>query len=166
MHDNPVVDLGGDQSLPVNGSLQLDAGAGFSSYLWYDNDNKQLKTFSGAILGMGQHEVYVSVVDENICKGSDTITISVTAAVGVEEAGDQQIKMYPVPVQEHLTIEIPEAMLGTLVRIYSSSGRILSERNLENQISVFDMSPYSSGYYMITFINQEQVYTKTVVLSR
>ncbi len=166
VHDNPHIDLGEDQSISENESIELDAGPGYSTYLWYDNTVERLKTVFGSVLGIGEHQIFVTVTNSYSCKGSDTITVSVNSALGVKESENPAIKLYPVPVRDHLTIEIPDSMLGSILRIHNASGIIVHEQTLENEINRLNMAPMPSGYYIISFADKEQVYQRTVVLSR
>lgn len=67
--NNPTVLLDHNNSLCQGGSRQLDAG-NFSSYLWNDGSTTQTLMVNGA----GTY--YVTVKDNNGCKGSDTTKIT------------------------------------------------------------------------------------------
>ena len=67
----PEVDLGGDMTLPA-WEYELDAGAGFASYLWHDGSQQQ--TFT--VTDTGQSIVSVTVTDENNCQTSDEVSIT------------------------------------------------------------------------------------------
>lgn len=66
----PTVYLGDDQQVCGEASVSLDAGAGFSSYLWSTGVSTQM-----AEVGSGTHWVEVS---DGTCIGSDTIIIVAT----------------------------------------------------------------------------------------
>jgi hypothetical protein len=72
VNPNPVVNLGPDGS--SCGAVVLDAGSGFTSYLWCDNSTGQthLVTSSGTC--------DVTVTDANGCSGSDTITLTINSS--------------------------------------------------------------------------------------
>ena len=65
----PVVNLGNDTAL-CNDTLQLDAGAGFVSYLWQNGDTNQ--TFTVSVTGTYSVEVF-----DGTCFNSDTIVVEV-----------------------------------------------------------------------------------------
>jgi hypothetical protein len=67
----PAVDLGEDRVVNAV-ELVLDAGPGFSGYLWHDGSQEQHFTVGQA----GQHEYYVLVTDPMNCQGSDTVLIT------------------------------------------------------------------------------------------
>ena len=70
---NPVVDLGPDTTLCDGGAVTLDAGAGFTGYLWQDGSD--LQTFS--VLGSGIYSVTVS--DINGCTGQDNVDVNINS---------------------------------------------------------------------------------------
>ena len=66
----PVVSLDKDSSLCTGGQRILDAGAGFTNYLWNDGNSSQ----SIIVNSMGTYSV--SVTDNNGCEGADTTKIT------------------------------------------------------------------------------------------
>lgn len=66
----PSVNLGPDQDICPGGSVTLDAGAGFSSYLWYDGSTTQ----TVSVVFPGLYDVVVT--DANGCQASDTLNIT------------------------------------------------------------------------------------------
>ena len=67
----PLISLGNDTTLCAGDSIQLNAGAGFTSYLWSDGSTGSALTVSTA------GTLFVEVND-NGCIGTDTITVSFT----------------------------------------------------------------------------------------
>ncbi len=66
----PIVDLGNsDTGYCVGGSLILNAGGGFSSYVWGDGSTGQLKQ----VTGLGSFSITVTSFDG--CNGSDSINV-------------------------------------------------------------------------------------------
>jgi gliding motility-associated-like protein len=74
--------LGSDTLLCESSTLLLDAGPGFSSYLWYDNTSGQTVTIDETGL------YWVTVTDQNGCTGTDTIQVGLSSAVTVSLGGD------------------------------------------------------------------------------
>jgi YD repeat-containing protein len=69
------ISIGNDTTICANQSITLNAGSGFSSYLWSNNANSQSIILSN--LNPGQHQYFVEV---SACgsTGKDTINITVT----------------------------------------------------------------------------------------
>lgn len=70
VYDNPVIDLGADSPVCEQESKKMDAGAGFSKYLW--STGSSAASITTGVAGL----YWVMVTDNNNCKGSDTIVIT------------------------------------------------------------------------------------------
>jgi gliding motility-associated-like protein len=66
-----VINLGNDTSICQGDQITLDAGAGFSSYLWQNGTTAQTQNVTVA------DQYYVSAVDANGCNVKDTIVVNV-----------------------------------------------------------------------------------------
>ena len=78
------VNLGDDITIYTDQIYTLDAGPGFSTYLWNDSSANQTLTVDGSVAGTGTHTYYVVVTDTNGCVSSDTILITVNESAGVD----------------------------------------------------------------------------------
>ncbi|MDD3876259.1 MAG: gliding motility-associated C-terminal domain-containing protein [Bacteroidales bacterium] len=70
---NPIVDLGVDLELCSGNSAILDAGAGFSDYIWNTSATNQIINVSTT----GNYSV--TVTDTNSCQGYDTVFVNIIA---------------------------------------------------------------------------------------
>ena len=68
--DNPVVDLGNDTSFCSGSTYLLDAGAGYTTYLWSTNENTQ------TIQANAAGTYWVDVSTSATCTASDTIILT------------------------------------------------------------------------------------------
>ncbi len=82
---NPVVDLGGDQNACEGETVTLDAGAGFTTYLWSTGDETQ--TVDVATTGI----YAVTVANAGGCQGSDQVEVVINANPTVDLGSDQDI---------------------------------------------------------------------------
>ncbi len=69
---DPVIDLGPDQSIAQGQSVDLDAGVGFSSYVWSSGETIQLVSVASS----GSYSC--TVTDANGCQGSDDVYVDVS----------------------------------------------------------------------------------------
>ena len=71
----PAVNLGADQTTCISNTVTLDAGSGFTSYLWSSNDTTQTITASIP----GNNAYYVMVCNTNGCYSEDTVNVNLVA---------------------------------------------------------------------------------------
>jgi hypothetical protein len=77
VEQNPTVDLGPDQNICPQGTITLDAGAGFNSYAWSGSGTGTTQTLD--ITNTGVYTV--TVTDATGCEGTDDIAIGINAPV-------------------------------------------------------------------------------------
>ncbi|HCY20833.1 TPA: hypothetical protein DIC40_03110 [Patescibacteria group bacterium] len=119
-----------------NGNATLDAGTGFSEYLWSTTAITQTIVVSAS----GTYSV--TVTDNHGCKNSDSEQVTVT---GVEDIENGKITIYPNPVISLCTIELEKN--GT-VEIFNLIGNLLYKGYSQQKHSI-DMSGFSPGTYII-----------------
>ncbi|MDF1547190.1 MAG: C10 family peptidase [Bacteroidales bacterium] len=142
----PEIHLGADTTLHTNESLLLDAGQGYQSYEWSTGDFGQLITIDGNI-GVGEYSYYVLVGDINNCFNSDTINITISLALGINDFGnDIDLKFYPNPVKDWLNIEInnlPDESL--LIEVINSNGQCVNNYRLKRNPINFKEKVWMGG---------------------
>lgn len=67
----PNIDLGKDTSICQGTSIDFDAGAGFTSYLWQNASTEQILTANTV------GEYWVKVTDANKCSANDTVVLEI-----------------------------------------------------------------------------------------
>lgn len=83
----PVVDLGDDEIIcPVEGSVVLNAGDGFASYLWHNG-----AVSSQIVAELADTVNFVTVTDANNCRGFDTKMVKYLPQPEVELLSDTSI---------------------------------------------------------------------------
>ncbi|MGL5889916.1 MAG: T9SS type A sorting domain-containing protein, partial [Bacteroidia bacterium] len=116
-------------------------------------------------VGAGQYDIYYTFTDANGCTGNDTLTLAVSACVGITENQEVTFSILPNPNAGNFTISLNENnsqleitdILGNIV--YSSreinSGNI--NVSLENQ---------AAGIYFVRVTNGTKTGVQRLVLSR
>ncbi|MDA3893547.1 MAG: PKD domain-containing protein, partial [Salinivirgaceae bacterium] len=87
VHEVPSIDLGADISQSED--VELDAGAGFASYLWSTNEEGQNITVTES------GEYWVSVTNNFGCSSVDTISVTITTGINGNLIND--IAVFPNP---------------------------------------------------------------------
>ncbi|MBL6962792.1 MAG: PKD domain-containing protein [Bacteroidetes bacterium] len=106
--ESPKIDLGKDIFTVPNVSINIDAGPGYSTYLWHDNSTGQFYTVNTNNLGIGDHLIFVTVTDSKGCWNSDSIWIFIWPS-GIDEFSDLiSYKLFPNPARGFFHIEFNE----------------------------------------------------------
>ena len=147
------LDLGSDTVVQFGTLLQLDAGPGFSKYLWSTLDNSQ-KIWANLPL-----KYSVTVTDSNGCLKSDTIQVSFNT-IGVDENFDQSkdIAVFPNPVKRgnYLVINCMDLGLPKELRIYDHIGKLVYLNDLTDaQITLPTIGLKSGLYYVAIRVKDE-----------
>ncbi len=136
-------------SINTGESIQFGIGnSNASSYTWYFGDGYSsnapipLHQFSFT----GAYNV-ILLGEKGVCANSDTLLIYV-GTVGIDEQTNNTIKMYPVPVNNMLTIEFPSAGKDAKMTIFDQQGKIIQQVQLTAKTQI-DVSSLSSGVYNI-----------------
>lgn len=144
VHPLPVVDLGPDIS-QENPPVTLDAGAGFINYNWSNTQTSQTieVTTNGTY--------WVEVTDANMCSNADTIQVSFYAGLGDEQS--LNVRVYPVPTSDYLTIAFEKSVGQMNYTIIDEMGRTVQSGLLSGVVNKLDVTSLSPGKYYITIDN-------------
>lgn len=165
----PTVNLGADTTIALSASLTLDAGAGFSSYLWSSGDVTQTYVFDGTTNGVGVFTVTVEVTDANGCVGTDVIIVTVEDINSVgsfQELGD--IELYPNPAEDYIMVNLEnvQARLEGIV-LYNTLGQEIMrpewDRNAGRKIRL-DLSGVARGTYYLRLKTDRGDWSERVIL--
>lgn len=149
-----------DLGVTITGAdLVSDAMA--DAYQWIDCQNltridgETNKSFSPADNGN-----YACEITLNGC-------IDTTECFGLTSSLDdffmtEGISIYPLPVSEDLFIELKEGNMT--IEILSVSGEVLDRRQIVAGQNKVDVTKLNAGFYVISFINDGNVYTSPLVV--
>lgn len=145
----PTLNLGPDVTICTYETLVLDAGQGFTSYLWSNQATSQTVNLSGSTLGIGTYTFFVEATAPNTCIVTDTIVVTVDGCVGMNEVDDAKMRVYPNPAGDYIFIQIPQNING-LLSIKDVLGRTLKTLDISQGFnSQINVSNLSHGVYII-----------------
>lgn len=140
--DLPVVDLGNDTL--VEGSIVLDAGAGFTSYTWNDLTTNQ--TLKAETTG----EYSVRVVDANGCTATDTINVEVEP-VSVNGLNQVSVTAFPNPNNGVFNI-VADFDGQTSIEVINVNGQVVKQKETTITTGVaipIDLGNVAAGLYTV-----------------
>ena len=160
---SPEVTLAdGAETVETSLPYTLDAGSGFSSYLWQDNS-------TGSTLEVTSFGTkWVQVTDENGCVGADTVLIKDPTFINNSLYLDESISFYPVPATDflHLIMEM-EGDHPVSIEIYSVVNKLLYRRDIDHrnyselQLDVRDFVP---GSYFLRIVSEDMAVMHKIIV--
>ena len=118
-----------------------------SNIVWYNAASTGVVIPNSTPLVSGA--IYYASQNNGTCESTSRLAVTATLGncLGIDEVTFSQIKVYPNPVTDMLTISNTEMMSGIMVA--DMLGRILSTRNVNDTETQIDMSNYPTGTYLV-----------------
>jgi hypothetical protein len=162
----PVIDIGqGMDTLRIPAlPVTLDAGPGFTSYLWHDNS--ATRTYNATQWG----RYWVTVTDLHGCTASDTVVVR--SSVGIEDLGSfpGTAKVYPNPVSDILHImAIPEKPEKIRLELYNLANQLLWINDAGETTHLyreFDSAKLKPGLYILRITVGERSFASKIIVAR
>lgn len=152
VHDNPVVDLGAD--VTNDGSVDLDAGSGFETYLW--STDSETQTISVTQSG----DYWVKVSNEAGCFGYDTVNVTVTDII---DDISQNMTIFPNPNNGKFWLVYEfNSTANLIVEIISVEGKMVWRNEFEDlkgHKNLIEADNLEKGVYYIKVIDDNEVGT-------
>lgn len=146
----PSVNLGADTAVCVNGAIVLDAGAGFTNYLWNTGSEAQTIQVTGSALTPGTYNYSVVVTGANGCSNTDTVAVEVKSCIGIEESAAYSFRITPNPSEGIFTITSTASIGGdVMIEIVDLDGRVVfsaAEQGLTSKTINLDVA---NGMYFM-----------------
>ena len=99
---------------------------------------------------------YYVVVTLEGCRSENSNIISLTV---IDTTGNNEIRIYPNPVSNQLSIEIDKNNQNVNLEIVNSAGQIVYRDNLISK-KVVDMSNFAAGVYLVRL---ESIYISEII---
>jgi len=159
----PIINIGNDTTICNDQNLTLYAGNGYLNYLWSNNANYSNIIVNSTNYGIGNHQIWVKVTDNNGCIGSDTVVVSIFDCTIISEIENSLFKIFPIPAKEYLYINFPHKTAN--VQLFSFDGKIVFERNFENCNSITILTKdFKSGVYLFKINSDKQTKVFRIIL--
>ncbi len=141
----------GQDTIHSDVHVTLDAGTGFTEYLWNDNSTDQTMEVSNS----GWY--YVTVTNEFGCIDIDSVYFDIVSDINKVEIR-VEFSIYPNPTKGLLTIELIQiAEEPVKVEIINNLGQIVFVKEINDNILELDLSNEKDGLYLIRIRNESEV---------
>ena len=159
----PVVEIGdGKDTLKTSLPVILDAGTGFTSYLWQNGS-------VGSTITVTQWNLFwVMVTDDRGCTARDSVYVHSPHSVNDLQIFPRKITIYPNPVKDllHVVIEM-EGVRNITMELYTLSGipvyreEFKQVQLIDKELEVVEMTP---GVYLLRITAGNMTRTFRVVV--
>ncbi len=83
----------------------------------------------------------------------DTVTFIVGAPTSVSEEVESRIRLFPNPVEDKLSLQIPPSI--SFVKVINSLGEVVSTIKGNEATSTIDFNSFAAGTYMVVFVDKQ-----------
>jgi hypothetical protein len=162
MNSSPVISLGNDTILNSGEVLLLDAGNGYTSYLWSDGSTTQ------SAQGVSPVVMWVVVTDSLGCTGTDTL--SITSPVSVSELMRDGVSVYPNPAHGRINFMIDMGADEQMdINLYDSQGKSVYRSSVHGHGMIrgeLNLQTYAQGIYVLSFTTQHDIKRVTLKIEQ
>ena len=170
--EEPIIDLGADQEVCFNHEYTIDAGTGYTSYLWNTGATTQSITVDSNDFSIGDNLYKVEVYNDVNCSAMDSVVLVVDPCTGVEmpELTKADISIYPNPTKGQFQIDVTGLENKEYnLDIFNSVGKIVFTEKVtydgtDTQTWKLDFSTYAKGIYHIRLISNGDIKVKRIVV--
>jgi len=155
------VDLGADTLVCANMlPLTLDAGAGFTTYLWSDASGNQTLDVSAT----GSYAA--TVTGANGCEATDTVTVTVDPCTSIEELSVSNVSVYPNPSAGVFTVEYDGNVSNVQLSILDLNGKVVYSETMNTNKTNIELNTIANGVYTVVLVSNDTVSTTKMVVTK
>lgn len=166
--EEPNVTITGQDTMNYyNGSIILDAGAGYANYQWSAGVKSRTLQVNSSMVIPGNNEFSVTTTDQYGCTAKDTFTVYASLTYGISNTqSHKQLEIYPNPSQGSFTLD-GELLNGDYtLEIFSPLGQVIKRTSVkveEFPLQV-DLPSANSGLYIIKLRNERMSMQKKLMI--
>ncbi len=150
--EQPEVDLGQDQSISVDSTLEICSPGEYFMYNWSNGSTDSCAIYSGSFFGPGTHDVWLTVGLENGCTDTDSIQLTVESGDAVEQLmAGEYLTLYPNPAESQINLEYKLNETAKSAKIINLNGQTIfhTALNSSSNIRGIDLSRLPAGVYIL-----------------
>ena len=162
-----VIDLGDDFTLQVSESKTLDAGSGFSSYIWTTGEVTRTITVVGSDKLVGTYLYAVMGVISG-CSTRGEVSISFEGPDGYSDEYISNLVIFPNPNNGNFNIKFGSVEKDISIGITNIQGKLVySDNNIscdDDCNATIDLVGVGSGFYFLQITTPRGVRTAKIIL--
>jgi hypothetical protein len=134
---NPL-SLGSDTTICNSQTVTLDAGSGYTSYLWNNGTTLQTLVASTTASGTTITTYSVTATNSNGCSFQDTIKVTFTVCSSVPETiNENSFSIFPNPATDYITIAASQKFSS--ITLFNVIGEKIKEGFYTNRLFIGDV---------------------------
>ena len=150
VNQNPSVSLGADTTICMYHNILLNAGGGFTSYLWSTGATTQSVVVDSTGTGIGTGTFTVTVTNAANCSATDNINVTFDICAGIAHVSDQSAMgiVYPNPFSDQFTVFTDSKETGVMITFSDVLGNVILRKPLSSSTEILqpDVAP---GIYFL-----------------
>ncbi len=156
--DNNVVFRFNEIHLPASSVDEV----GSNGFITYKIKPKQTMQLGDVISNVA--DIYF---DFNLPIVTNTVTTELVNALGVTENGFADLKMYPNPASDKITLQFGETLENVAIAVYDLQGKMIVNTNvsLQGGATVFDVSKIQPGMYFVKIVSGNQSAVRKLIVN-
>ena len=156
----PIINLGADTMVCSSSSILINAGTGYSTYLWSDGSTTTSIIVDSSGIGLGIKTVYVKVRSFEGCFNSDTMNVRFDLCSGINDDNILNFAtIFPNPSENILFVTSKTNEKIKLVNVYNTIGQRLAinySSKLNGELLTVNTSLLSSGIYFLEVFTEKK----------
>jgi hypothetical protein len=121
-------------------------------------------SYDPSTAGNGTHQIIYTVTDANNCVATDTITVTVSACVGINEHDAASVlSIFPNPGDGRFTLNIGDA---AQVLVFDAAGKLVLNEKFAAGTHSLDGSNWPAGLYLLRATTNDQTVQVRLVVTK
>ena len=163
----PNINLGADTMVCSTNSILINAGSGYSTYLWSNGSTTTSIIVDSSGIGLGIKTVYVKVRNFEGCYNSDTLQILFDLCSGIKDNTDLDfVDIFPNPSENILFVSSKTNEKIKTIYVYNTIGQMLAinySSRLNGELLAVNTSLLSPGVYFLEVFMEKKKMVKMFV---
>ncbi|WP_157454144.1 PKD domain-containing protein [Crocinitomix catalasitica] len=162
----PIVTISDDVVILTGESTTLMASGGLT-YAWSPIIGLDDPTSASPIASPEETTTYtVTVMDENDCQETASVTVTVEnpSGVGLETLTDAQFIIRPNPSTGRIIIVHPDNFTNGSIYVYSMDGKLILTESVREANTELNLTSIARGTYYVQLRNETVIYQSKIVL--
>jgi hypothetical protein len=165
LYQKPAITLGHDTSICSGDQILIDAGSGYSAYLWSNGAVSQSVLIDSSGVGNGFIDVWVRIWDMNGCENGDTVTITFVDCTGLlSRPAKLPLKVFPNPFRNHFTVSFDAGSSLTIdYMLQDVQGQTVMKQELVSSPYTISTDQLSPGIYFLVISDGAQTVRHKII---